>query len=97
MIWGRAGWSGIQRYPMQWGGDPQSDWGGLEASIRGGLSYGLTGVPYWATDVGGFYGEPPDAELFVRWTAASVFGPKTPSAAMLCPRARKRNCSVLTG
>ena len=73
MIWGRAGWSGIQRYPMQWGGDPQSDWGGLEASIRGGLSYGLTGVPYWATDVGGFYGDQPDAELFVRWTAAAVF------------------------
>ncbi|MEO8132792.1 MAG: TIM-barrel domain-containing protein [Betaproteobacteria bacterium] len=74
MIWGRAGWSGIQRFPMQWGGDPQSDWGGLEASIRGGLSYGLSGVPYWATDVGGFYGDQPDAELFVRWTAASVFG-----------------------
>jgi len=73
MIWGRAGWSGIQRYPMQWGGDPQSDWGGLEASIRGGLSYGLSGVPYWSTDVGGFYGDQPDPELFVRWTAASVF------------------------
>ena len=74
MIWGRAGWSGIQRYPMQWGGDPQSDWGGLESSIRGGLSYGMSGVPYWATDVGGFYGDQPDPELFVRWTAASVFG-----------------------
>ena len=73
MLWGRAGWSGIQRYPMQWGGDPQSDWGGLEASIRGGLSYGMSGVPYWSTDVGGFYGEQPDAELFVRWSAASVF------------------------
>lgn len=73
-IWGRAGWTGIQRFPMQWGGDPQSDWGGLEASIRGGLSYGLSGVPYWATDVGGFYGDQPDPELFVRWTAASVFG-----------------------
>ena len=74
MIWGRAGWSGIQRYPMQWGGDPQSDWGGLESSIRGGLSYGMSGAPYWATDVGGFYGDQPDSELFVRWTAASVFG-----------------------
>ncbi len=74
MIWGRAGWTGIQRHPMQWGGDPQSDWGGLEASIRGGLSYGMSGVPYWATDVGGFYGDQPDPELFVRWTAASVFG-----------------------
>ena len=74
MIWGRAGWSGIQRYPMQWGGDSQSDWGGLEASIRGGLAYGMSGVPYWATDVGGFYGDQPDADLFMRWTAASVFG-----------------------
>ena len=49
MVWGRAGWAGSQRYPIQWGGDPQSDWEGLAASIRGGLSWGMSGVPYHAT------------------------------------------------
>jgi alpha-D-xyloside xylohydrolase len=73
MVWGRSGWTGSQRYPVQWGGDPQSDWEALAASIRGGLSWGLSGVPYYATDVGGFYGAQPDAELYLRWIAAGVF------------------------
>lgn len=74
MVWGRAGWTGAQRYPIQWGGDPQSDWEGMCASIRGGLAWGLTGVPFYATDIGGFYGaRQPDAELFLRWLQWSVF------------------------
>lgn len=74
MVWGRAGWIGAQRYPIQWGGDPQSDWEGMCASIRGGLAWGLTGVPFYATDIGGFYGaRQPDAELYLRWLQWSVF------------------------
>lgn len=74
MVLSRAGWAGSQRYPVQWGGDPQSDWEGLAASIRGGLSWGLSGVPCYATDIGGFYGaELADPELFVRWAQAGVF------------------------
>jgi alpha-D-xyloside xylohydrolase len=74
MVWGRAGWTGSQRYPIQWGGDPQCDWEGLAASIRGGLSWGMSGAPYHATDIGGFYGTAqPSAELFVRWLQAAVF------------------------
>ena len=74
MVWARAGWTGSQRYPIQWGGDPQSDWEGLAASIRGGLSWGMSGAPFHATDIGGFYGATqPSAELFVRWLQAAVF------------------------
>jgi alpha-D-xyloside xylohydrolase len=74
MVWGRDGFIGSQRYPVQWGGDPQSDWEGMAASIRGGLCYGLSGVPYHATDVGGFYGATqPSAELYLRWTANAIF------------------------
>jgi alpha-D-xyloside xylohydrolase len=74
MVWGRAGWAGSQRYPIQWGGDPQSDWEGLAASIRGGLSWGMSGAPYHASDVGGFYGsEQPTPELYLRWLQAAVF------------------------
>jgi len=75
MVWSRAGWTGSQRYPIQWGGEPQSDWEGLAASIRGGLSWGMSGAPYHSSDVGGFYGSAqPTAELFVRWLQAAVFG-----------------------
>ncbi len=74
IVWSRAAWSGQQRYPLGWGGDPQSDWEGLAASIRGGLSWGMSGNPYHSSDIGGFYGaEQPGSELFVRWLQASVF------------------------
>lgn len=74
MVWGRDGFIGSQRFPMQWGGDPQTDWEGMAASIRGALGYGMSGVPYYATDVGGFYGaQQPDTELYLRWTANGIF------------------------
>jgi len=74
IVWSRAAWSGSQRYPMGWGGDPQSDWEGLAASIRGGLSWGMSGNPYHSSDIGGFYGSAqPSSELFIRWLQATVF------------------------
>jgi alpha-D-xyloside xylohydrolase len=74
IVWSRAGWSGSQRFPTQWGGDPQSDWEGLAASIRGALCWGMSGGPYHASDIGGFYGsEQPSAELYLRWLQMSVF------------------------
>ncbi len=72
LVWGRSGWTGSQRYPVQWGGDPQADWEGLAASIRGGLSWGLSGVPFYSHDIGGFFGPQPDSELYVRWVQAGV-------------------------
>lgn len=72
LVFGRSTWTGAQRYPAQWGGDPQSDWGGLAGSIRGMLSWAASGVPWYASDIGGFYGGPPDAELYVRWCQAAV-------------------------
>ncbi len=77
LVWGRSGWTGSQTCPIQWGGDPQADWEGLAASIRGGLSWGLSGVPYYAHDIGGFYAGPPDPELYVRWIQAGVLASHT--------------------
>jgi alpha-D-xyloside xylohydrolase len=72
-LFSRASWTGCQRFPSQWGGDPQADWGGLAGSLRGGLSWGMTGAPFYATDVGGFYGDRRDPQLYVRWMQAAVF------------------------
>ncbi|MGE5171727.1 MAG: glycoside hydrolase family 31 protein [Rudaea sp.] len=74
IVFGRAAWAGSQRYPLGYGGDPQSDWEGLAASIRGGLSWGMSGNPYYCSDIGGYYGAAqPSPELFVRWLQAAVF------------------------
>jgi alpha-D-xyloside xylohydrolase len=72
-LFSRSAWTGSHRYPSQWGGDPQADWGGLAGSIRGALSWGMSGAPYYATDVGGFYKDTRDAELYVRWAQTAVF------------------------
>ena len=72
LVFARAGWAGSQRYPVHWGGDPQADWEAFAASIRGALSWGLSGGACYATDVGGFLG-PPEPELYVRWAQAAVF------------------------
>lgn len=74
LVWSRAGWAGSQCVPIQWAGDSQSSWAALTSSIIGGLSWGLSGVPYYSTDIGGFYGEQPSKELFVRWMQAGVLG-----------------------
>ena len=72
-LFSRASWIGAQRYPAQWGGDPQADWEGMAGNLRGGLSWGMTGAPYYATDIGGFYRDQRDAALYVRWAQAAVY------------------------
>jgi alpha-D-xyloside xylohydrolase len=72
-LFSRSSWIGAQRYPAQWGGDPQADWGGMAANLRGGVAWGLSGGPYYATDVGGFYRDERDPVLYVRWAQAAVF------------------------
>ena len=77
MVWARASWAGGQRFPVHWGGDPQCDWEGLAASIRGGLTWGMSGGPFYAHDIGGFAIGNPDPELYVRWAQAGVMASHT--------------------
>ncbi len=72
-LFSRSAWTSQQRYPGVWGGDPQSDWEGMAANFRGGLSWGMTGAPYYATDIGGYYGDQRDSKLFKRWIQAGVY------------------------
>jgi len=72
-LFSRVAWTGCQRFNSQWGGDPQADWEGMMANIRGGLSWGLSGGPFYATDIGGFYKDTRDDALYVRWAQAAVF------------------------
>lgn len=72
-LFSRSSWIGCQRFNSHWGGDPQADWEGMMGNIRGGLSWGLSGSPFYATDIGGFYKDTRDDELYVRWAQAAVF------------------------
>ncbi len=67
MVWRRAGYIGSQRYPGTWAGDTQVTWEAFRCCLRGGLSAGLTGEAFWGSDIGGFTGEKPSEELYIRW------------------------------
>ena len=75
MVWRRAGYIGTQRYPGSWAGDTQVTWQGLKCSLRGGLSAGMTGEPFWAHDIGGFTGPKPSDELYIRWVQVGLLLP----------------------
>jgi alpha-glucosidase/alpha-D-xyloside xylohydrolase len=69
-------YAGIQRWGWLWSGDTFSTWKTLETQIAMGITAGLSGVPYWGTDIGGFVPtEEFTAELFVRWFQFGAFCP----------------------
>lgn len=66
-IWARSAWAGSQRYPVHWGGDAATSNTSMASTLRGGLSFGLSGFSFWSHDVGGFVTKSPE-ELYRRWT-----------------------------
>jgi alpha-glucosidase/alpha-D-xyloside xylohydrolase len=69
--------AGVQRFGgFIWSGDIQSHWETLKTHVPVAINTGLSGLPYWGTDIGGFY---PTAdytgELFVRWFQFAAFCP----------------------
>lgn len=66
IIWARSAWAGSQRYPLHWGGDAANTDIGMDATLRGGLSFGLSGFSFWSHDIGGFVTAAPE-DLYRRW------------------------------
>ena len=65
----------MQRFgAMPWSGDVNTTFETMETQIRIGLNAGMSGVPHWGTDIGGFYRVAPDeGELFARWFQFGAF------------------------
>ena len=80
----RSSYFGQQRYgSFCWSGDISSQWNVMRKQIAGGLNYSLCGIPYWNTDIGGFFGgeynnnwkDVAMQELQVRWMQWGCFMP----------------------
>lgn len=76
----RSAWAGQQRNgAISWSGDIHGDWETFRRQIAGGLNFVASGLPYWNTDIGGFFaGDPKDTaygELFTRWFEYGAFTP----------------------
>ena len=69
--------AGMQRYGgFLWSGDVYSTWETLAVHVPNAVNTGLSGLPFWGTDIGGFVPTKElTGELYVRWFQFSAFCP----------------------
>ena len=73
----RNGYAGMQRYAaFLWSGDVLSRWETLKTHVPNAINTGLSGIPYWGTDIGGFIPtQEYTGELYARWFQFAAFCP----------------------
>lgn len=71
----RNGYAGMQRYgAFLWSGDVYSTWETLRTHVPVAVNTGLSGIPFWGTDIGGFVPTKEyTGELHVRWFQFGAF------------------------
>ena len=93
----RSAFAGQQRYGANsWSGDISSTWEVLHNQISAGLNFSLCGIPYWNTDIGGFFSnrggyhkgvnDVAYRELYVRWIQFGAFSTMMRSHGTETPR-----------
>jgi alpha-D-xyloside xylohydrolase len=91
----RSAFAGQQRYGVNtWSGDVVSSWEALRNQISAGLNFSLCGIPYWNSDIGGFFlwnfkrklDDPNYRELYARWMQFGAFCPMMRSHGTDAPR-----------
>lgn len=97
----RSAFAGQQRYGSNtWSGDVNSSWQSLRNQIPAGLNFTLSGIPYWNSDIGGFFAgaynrswndgsgarNPLFQELYTRWAQFGAFTPMMRSHGTDVPR-----------
>jgi alpha-glucosidase (family GH31 glycosyl hydrolase) len=73
----RNGFAGMQRFAsFLWSGDVQCTWETLKTHVPVAVNTGLSGIPFWGTDIAGFIPTKDlTAEFYVRWFQFSAFSP----------------------
>lgn len=91
----RSAFAGQQRYGAHtWSGDVVASWDALANQITAGLNFSLCGIPYWNSDIGGFFvwnfkrklEDPNYRELYTRWLQFGTFCPMMRSHGEGVPR-----------
>lgn len=91
----RSAFAGQQRYAtVVWSGDVIASWEALRNQISAGLNFSLCGIPYWNSDIGGFFlwnfpkklDDPNYKELYVRWIQFGALCPMMRSHGTDAPR-----------
>jgi alpha-D-xyloside xylohydrolase len=102
----RGVWAGGQRHGVVlWSSDVESSFHELRAQINLGVHAGLSGIPWWTSDVGGYgcgFAEKNMSELMIRWYQFGCFSPifrthgcratKDPDKTIQPCQPKKRSC-----
>jgi alpha-glucosidase (family GH31 glycosyl hydrolase) len=79
----RSGYTGSSQYvPVVWSGDPDASFDdalGLPSVVRAQMNMGVSGVPHWGSDIGGYKcagggHAAADGELLARWIEFGAIG-----------------------
>lgn len=75
----RCAWIGSQKYgALVWSGDIYSNFESFRDQFAAGLNMGIAGIPWWVSDIGGFFGSIENEhfnELIIRWFQYATFSP----------------------
>jgi alpha-D-xyloside xylohydrolase len=91
----RSAFAGQQRYAANtWSGDVTASWTALRNQISAGLNFSLSNIPYWNSDIGGFFlsrfrkklDDAEYRELYARWIQFGAFCPMMRSHGTDAPR-----------
>lgn len=72
----RSAPAGFQRICQTWTGDNNTSFDDFRGNHKMAMTSSLTGFTFIGQDIGGFAGEKPDEELFLRWISYGVFTPR---------------------
>ena len=72
----RSACAGFQRVCQTWTGDNNTSFEDFRGNHKMAMTSALTGFTFIGQDIGGFAGEKPSEELFLRWIAYGIFTPR---------------------
>jgi alpha-D-xyloside xylohydrolase len=72
VVFGRSATAGVQQFPVQWGGDNSASYPSMAETLRGGLSFLMSGFSFWSHDIGGFEATA-EPDLYKRWLQFGLF------------------------
>ncbi len=68
VLFARSATAGSQQFPVHWGGDCFANYPSMAETLRGGLSFAMSGFSFWSHDISGFESTA-TPDLYKRWAA----------------------------
>lgn len=66
VLFARSATAGGQQFPVHWGGDCFANYPSMAETVRGGLSFAMSGFSFWSHDISGFESTA-TPDLYKRW------------------------------